>query len=428
MRLGEWLLRDGHISREQLEQAIDHQGTDGGRLGTVLVELGFLDLDTLTVYLGLELSLPIATGAMMDRAKRTAVRLLSPDQALQFRCVPLMISDRQLIAAIDDPNDLTALDELARATGYRIIPRVAPEIRIYYYIERFYGIARPKRFRRFGDTPRGQRKPAPPAGNLPGPSLPGLPPRAEAPVAAPTPAPKLAVTRPPTEDPITDRMAKVDADSLRHEAREMVIELEADAADEAGEAPAMDEFAQMPPTQQIRRPRKEGFAPHSLEDALAIMTSASQRGEVADAVMCYACGVFDVSALLIVRDNLAFGWKATGGEVTMDRVEALLVPLDAPSIFRMCVDADNRQYAGEVFPSALHRYLFRVLRASPPRKAVVNAIMIGKRVVNLLYGHNDGDVDLSAEQLDGLRTIAREASAAYVRLISAQKSDDGDGD
>ena len=36
-----------------------------------------------------------------------------------------------------------------------MLPRVAPEVRIYYYIERYYGVARPARFVKFGETPRG---------------------------------------------------------------------------------------------------------------------------------------------------------------------------------------------------------------------------------------------------------------------------------
>src|ERR1051325_1790265 len=139
MRLGEMLGRDGVLTNAQLEQALEFQARDGGRLGTVLVEHGLTDLEALTVYLGLELGIPIATGAMLERAKRAAVRLLQPTQAFKHKCVPLVVQDRQLIAAIEDPHDFATLDSLAAITGYRVLPRVTPELRIYYYIERYYG-------------------------------------------------------------------------------------------------------------------------------------------------------------------------------------------------------------------------------------------------------------------------------------------------
>ena len=140
------------MTEAQLADALGFQARDGGRLGTVLFEHGMVDLEALTVYLGLELGIPIATGAMLERAKRAAVRLIQPVQAFNHKCVPLVVQDRQLIAAIEDPHDFAILDALASNTGYRVLPRVAPELRIYYYIERYYGVARPARFLHFGDS------------------------------------------------------------------------------------------------------------------------------------------------------------------------------------------------------------------------------------------------------------------------------------
>jgi hypothetical protein len=427
MKLGEMLVRDGHLTPEQLEQALARQGKDGGRLGTVLVEMGAVDLDMLTVYLGLELSLPIATGPTLERAKRTAVRLLTPEQAARFRCVPLLISERQLIGAIDDPHDLVMLDELARTTGYRVIPRVAPEIRIFYYLERYYGVRRPERFRRFGDTPRGYARNDKKAGTrLPGPSLPGLPP-AKPPVPAPNPAPalrtrtppegaRLASTPPPPPPPAEER----EMDALEVDAEDLVIELEADAAETADEAPpTAAAFEAAAPAAEPAR--SEPSAPLSVKEATEIMRRARQRGEVADAVMGHARGVFDVAALLIARDSFAFGWKGFGIDLTRDRLEVLLIPLDAPSMFQMAVKAEQSVFAGAVFPAALHRYLYKALRTSPPKQAVVCAISIGKRVVNLLYGHKAGNTQLSLSELDGVRRIAEEAALSYVRLIAVSK-------
>src|SRR5580765_4954047 len=124
MRLGEMLVRDGRLTEAQLADALGFQARDGGRLGTVLFEHG----------------IPIATGAMLERAKRAAVRLLQPSQAFKHRCVPLVVQDRQLIAAIEDPHDFATLEALTQITGYRVLPRVCPEVRIYYYIERYYGV------------------------------------------------------------------------------------------------------------------------------------------------------------------------------------------------------------------------------------------------------------------------------------------------
>jgi hypothetical protein len=67
--------------------------------------------------------------------------------------VPIVIQGQTLILAIDDPLDMQTLDALHNMTGYRILPRVAPEIRIHYYLERFYGVPRPVRLAALGDGP-----------------------------------------------------------------------------------------------------------------------------------------------------------------------------------------------------------------------------------------------------------------------------------
>jgi hypothetical protein len=429
MKLGEMLIRDGRITEVQLHEALAQQGREGGRLGTVLVQRNLIDLDALTVYLGLELGIPIATGAMLERAKRAAVRLLSPEQAYRYKCVPLVVQDRQLIAALEDPHDFETLDALSRITGYRVIPRVAPEIRIYYYVERYYGIPRPALFLVFGDEPRGQIAPLDEA--LPAPPLPGLPPLARRPVAAPPPTPTLRRRRVPA-DAFGDVESRVDIDirdlepatalaspeALELEAEDLLIELAQDN-DRAEAAPVVAEAPTLPsPTERMAAIE---YVPITVDEALARMAEAGERGDVAEAVMCYAAGVFDVAALFIVRDNLAFGWKSTGASGS-DRIECVLVPLDAPSMFQAAVRApDEDGFHDAPAPSTVHQYFFKVLREPHPARATVTVISIGRRVVNLLYGHRASRPELTDGEVTDVRDVTRAAAAAYVRLIAMQK-------
>ena len=83
-------------------------------------------------------------------SSRRAVRLIQPAHAFRYKCVPLVVQDRQLIAAIEDPHDFATLEAITQATGYRVLPRIAPELRIYYYIERYYGVPRPVRGSKLG--------------------------------------------------------------------------------------------------------------------------------------------------------------------------------------------------------------------------------------------------------------------------------------
>jgi hypothetical protein len=407
MRLGEMLLRDGRLTEAQLKQALTAQAKDGGRLGTVLFEHGLVDLEALTVYLGLELGIPIATGAMLERAKRAAVRLLQPAQAFKFKVVPLVVQDRQLIAAVEDPHDFATLEALTHQTGYRVLPRVAPEVRIYYYIERYYGVARPARFVKFGESPRGDENAADPA--LPAPPLPGLPPAAASPVSAPGPKPKLRSTK----------MAQLfdDSESLELDAEDLLETLDADDAAPAERATTVRPHRSTNPpivADVVEAPRNALAA----DDALAALATVTDRDAMIDALLGYAAGAFQGAVLFTVRDQLAFGWKAVGDLPGRAHVEHLLIPLDVPSIIQTAVAGDSGVFSGEVAPSTVNTYLHKVLGIAEPKFATAGVITIGKRVVNVLYGYGS---ELSADAIDELRQVCAVAAEAYARLIAVRK-------
>jgi hypothetical protein len=407
MRLGEMLLRDGRLTEAQLKQALTAQAKDGGRLGTVLFEHGLVDLEALTVYLGLELGIPIATGAMMERAKRAAVRLLQPAQAFKFKVVPLVVQDRQLIAAVEDPHDFATLEALTHQTGYRVLPRVAPEVRIYYYIERYYGVARPARFVKFGESPRGDENAADPA--LPAPPLPGLPPAAASPVSPPGPKPKLRSTK----------MAQLfdDSESLELDAEDLLESLDADDAAPAERATTVRPHRSTNPpiaANVVEAPRSALAA----DDALAALATVTDRDAMIDALLGYAAGAFQGAVLFTVRDQLAFGWKAVGDLPGRAHVEHLLIPLEVPSIIQTAVASDAGVFSGEVAPSTVNTYLHKVLGIAEPKFATAGVITIGKRVVNVLYGYGS---ELSPDAIDELRQVCAVAAEAYARLIAVRK-------
>jgi len=408
MKLGEMLVRDGRLTEPQLTEALGYQARDGARLGTVLVEHGMVDLEALTVYLGLELGIPIATGAMLERAKRAAVRLLQPAQAFKHKCVPLVVQDRQLIAAIEDPHDFATLEALTSITGYRVLPRVAPELRIYYYIERYYGVARPPRFSKFGDSPRGNE--AAVDSGLPAPPLPGLPPVPAAPIAAPGPQPRLRSVKLPK---LFD-----DSEALELEAEDLIDTLDADDAAPAEAAPSTAPLQAPPVAARTPGTPPLGPPPMAADLALRELAIATNRNRIVEVLLGYAAAVFDAAIVFAVRDNLAFGWRAIGDLPGHANVEHVLIPLEAPSVVQAAIAAEGYVFHGPLAPSTVNSYLYKVLGCAEPPIVSAGAIAIGKRVVNVLYGHSPS---LSPLQLHVLQEICHSAAEAYARLIAVSK-------
>ncbi len=156
--------------------------------------------------------------------------------------------------------------------------------------------------------------------------------------------------------------------------------------------------------------------------AMAALDTAGDRAALADALMSYATSLFDVGALLFVRDALGFGWKAFGSEGVAQRIELALVPLDAPSVFKQAMASEEGQFHGAPPPSAVTGFWCnKILRSRDPVAVTVQVIAIGKRPVNLLYGHRLGKDGPSERELAELAAVSDRAAEAYARLIAGAK-------
>lgn len=145
-RLGEYLVKAGKITEQQLSSALERQVTMGGRLGTNLIELGFLSENDLLQFLSRKLNIPFAQAADLDQIDPSLIQLIPRDLAQKYNVVPIKRDRTSLSVALLDPTDLEILDELRFITGCIIKPYIASEARIRYVLERYYQISRQLRY------------------------------------------------------------------------------------------------------------------------------------------------------------------------------------------------------------------------------------------------------------------------------------------
>ena len=112
-RLGDLLLENKVISKEQLETALADQRKSGRRLGRVLIENGYLTEDALLDFLSRQLRIPY-----VDLRRYTfvpeVVRLIPEAYARRFRAVALREEGDAILVGLADPIDIFAHDEIAR--------------------------------------------------------------------------------------------------------------------------------------------------------------------------------------------------------------------------------------------------------------------------------------------------------------------------
>jgi hypothetical protein len=150
LRLGELLMSHGVLQPEQLAQALRAQAMFGGRLGTNLVEMGFVTEDQIAAALGQQLNLPCARPQWVASIPRDAIACLSRDMAERYRVIPLRKEGRELHVGMADPQNLERIDELSFALGCPLRPYVITEVTLNYALERYYGIRREVRHLKLG--------------------------------------------------------------------------------------------------------------------------------------------------------------------------------------------------------------------------------------------------------------------------------------
>lgn len=146
MKLGEALVKEGFITRQQLNQALERQVVYGGRIGTNLIELRFINDEELTRFLGRFFNITPVTQEMLASIPSDVIESLSPDIVNKYKIIPFRKDRNRLHTAMLNPRDINEIDEIRFVTGFDIIPYVITELRLLHCLEKYYGIKRDVRY------------------------------------------------------------------------------------------------------------------------------------------------------------------------------------------------------------------------------------------------------------------------------------------
>ncbi|OGV98625.1 MAG: type IV-A pilus assembly ATPase PilB [Nitrospinae bacterium RIFCSPLOWO2_02_FULL_39_110] len=138
-RLGDMLRRDGHITKFQLDEALTTQKKTGGRLGQVLIALGFIDEETIVNFLSRQLNFPIAHISDMQ-IKEDVVKVVPYELAKEHFIFPLNVTDSTLSIAISDPTNNRAIEDIQLKTKLAIKVSISTEKEIADGYKKYYKI------------------------------------------------------------------------------------------------------------------------------------------------------------------------------------------------------------------------------------------------------------------------------------------------
>lgn len=391
MKLGELLVREGKLSSADVEETLKGQAIFGGRFGTNLVEMGLLDENELAMYLGRKTGVPYARPEQFLDIPPQVIQVIPEEVAKKYRVVPLSLTNRKLALAMADPSDFGAIDEISFATGYIVVPHIAPELRIVSALEKYYRVRRELRYITVAGGGRARNRLSPQAN-------PAAAPAAHL-AAVPQPAPAPAAQAEPEEIDIFELAPLEEAETF--------ADLEELGAEPFPPAVASWQAAPAQPEPDF-----------SLEGMLRGLAEAPDRHSIGELVVGYLGRQYGRAALFLVKGDRVNGWVAQAGSAQLPEVEKLSIALDEPSVLRAVVESKTH-YLGSFPLTPCNNAMLAALGAGPSLNQFLAPLVMMGRVVAILYVEG-GSRPLDRESNDLLRLMGK-ISLAFEILILKNK-------
>ncbi len=136
-RIGDLLLKEGLISRDQLDSALLEQRSSGSRVGYNLVKAGAIQEIDLIRTLARQYKMQAVDLSKFEFDPKI-VKMIPADLALKNLVLPLKRDGRTLTVAMADPTNFAVIDDLKFITRYDIFPVIAGEFTLRNALEKIF--------------------------------------------------------------------------------------------------------------------------------------------------------------------------------------------------------------------------------------------------------------------------------------------------
>ncbi|MEQ1563211.1 MAG: type II secretion system protein GspE, partial [Nitrospiraceae bacterium] len=122
----------------KLLEAINIQGTKGGRLGEILIRLRTITEDVLLQALAIQFELPWLPHLDVSQVDHEWVKKVPIHFARRYHVLPLKTEDGAVLVATTDPMETAALDDLRLLLGLPIKPILTTSLSLLACLNRVY--------------------------------------------------------------------------------------------------------------------------------------------------------------------------------------------------------------------------------------------------------------------------------------------------
>ncbi len=376
-RLGEILLERSFIDVAELDTGLEACHHRGGRLGTHLLNFGFVDEPALLKALAEQLDVPSVSLEELRRAPDALRRMVPLDVARRLQVVVFDRNGADLSVAMTAPRDPAILAEVLSHVDMIIKPHVATEVAILTALSEV-----------------GKEVPAP---------LPG----------------ETDSTRGVSRANESDVVHGADLEEWQSlwsppalQAKDLLRPRQNRTPESVPLAATFPGLAPVPAGNVMRAEKLDN------ETFSAMLGNAQHRDEVGRILLRRASAIVERCYLLAVYSDQIVGWLAHGSGVVLEDVQSVVVSADKPSILSKI--KGPRVFHGRVEPGPVNDDLLHAFGEPNPGDIAILPVMVKNRVVAHLVGDVPGST-IPKEGLDQLLKAVQKAGVAFEILIMKKK-------
>jgi len=364
--LGEMLVERGAISVDQLHTGLTACRKGGARLGTYLVDYGFIDERSLLEALAEQHSVPfISEPTLVDFLESLDHGVMPRSMLEDLRVVPFRKVVDRIQVAMSNPADARVIDRIANYTQLHVEPFVASDRTIALALERVKDV--------------------------------------------------VPVAVEPEEELLTEVVVEQNGfewDDLWQPRIKPSVLLKMHSRPRAAGAALVASFPGLVPVGSGEG-RMRGAKIDNTE-LLRQLSSATTAGEIGEFLVHYASQRLDRLCLFAVHHGKVSGWIGRGLPLDAVDLRSFSVFAEIPSIFWELEESD--QYIGPIPGGPVDDDLLRVLGAPAPNQALVLPLKMKGRTKGFLMGDIPGR-NVPDTVVDELVAAARAGGEALTAIL-----------
>jgi len=324
LKLGELLLQQKLITAEQLKEALHNQVVYGIRLGSALMEMGYVEEKELVQVLSETLGVPFVAGHELAAIPKEIIDEFSQALVIRYQVMPFKLERNRLGLAMTNPNDFKAIEEIAFITGRIVQPYISPDICISHAQARYYRFSE-------GETRYQQ------------------------------------ITRSGTDKDQArtnkNETVKITATQENGEKLNVYIPVE------------FEDFAFLHSSAEEDGAKQEKRLPNSFERTCVELAEAHTPDDAAEILIGYIGAQFGTGALFAIKGDQAEGWRGMRQGTPIENIREMRIVMTQPSVLKD-IAATGKFFLGQLASTAENEHILKTINLTKDAPLFVAPIII----------------------------------------------------